>query len=263
MKRLVPLALVLALALTLSACGDEQTPASGGGASSPSAPSQVPAGWGGSDTWEWPSESGIDPSNFVAEVTNPYWPLPPGAEWHYAAETDDGTETIKVVVLAGSKEIMGVACTVVRDTVKLDGELIEDTYDWYAQDKDGNVWYMGEDSKEYEGGKVVSTSGSWQAGLDGAEPGIKVWAQPHVGGPPYFQEYYQGEAEDLGKDLGLDGTAQTPTGTYDGLLVVEEWTPLDPGFVERKYYKAGVGAVKEEMTRGGSEVVLLTGFRLP
>jgi hypothetical protein len=159
--------------------------------------------------------------------------------------------------------VVGIECVVVRDTVSLDGELIEDTHDWYAQDKDGNVWYMGEDSKEYEGGQVTSTAGSWEAGVDGALPGIKVWATPLVGDAPYYQEYYEGEAEDLGRDVALDGTASVQFGDYTDLLVVEEWTPLEPEVVERKYYAAGVGTVKEEMARGGNEVVELIEFVLP
>jgi hypothetical protein len=265
MNRILISAATLTLALAVTACSGAQPPTTGtentGGETTATA--GAPEGWGAPSTWVFPAEQGISPSMFVDKVDNPYWPLAPGTKWSYEASTDEGTETIEVTVLSETKEIMGITCAVVHDAVKRNGELIEDTYDWYAQDTDGNVWYMGEDSKEYEGGKVVSTAGSWEGGVNGAQPGIKVWAQPHVGGPPYYQEYLKGEAEDLGKDLRTDGVAETPVAAYDGLLVVEEWTPLDPEFIERKYYKAGVGTVKEEMIRGGKEVVLLTEFVQP
>lgn len=139
---------------------------------------------------------------------------------------------VEVLILEETRIVAGIECTVVRDTVSLDGEIVEDTYDWYAQDNDGNVWYMGEDSKEYEGGEVVSTAGSWEAGVDGALPGVKVWAEPRIGGVPYYQEVYEGEAEDLARDLALGGRASVPFGDYTDLLVVEEWTRLEPGVIE-------------------------------
>ncbi len=169
-------------------------------------------------------------------------------------------ERIEVIVLEETRTAAGIECVVVRDTVTLDAELIEDTYDWYAQDVDGNVWYMGEDSKEYENGLVSSTAGSWEAGVDGALPGIKVWAEPRVGGAPYYQEFYQGEAEDLGRDIRVDGTASVPFGEYTDLLVVEEWNALAPDTVELKYYAADIGVVMGEVTRGGSEVVELVSY---
>ena len=235
----------------------------GCGPFSDSADANAPSGWGSADSWVKPATALPDPADFVSGVDNPYWPLTPGTRWVYEGETADGLERIEVVVLDETRTVAGIECVVVRDTVSLDGELIEDTYDWYAQDKDGNVWYMGEDSKEYEGGQASSTAGSWEAGVDGALPGVKVWATPRVGDAPYYQEYYQGEAEDLGRDVALDGTASVAFGDYADLLVVEEWTPLEPEVVERKYYAAGVGTVKEEMTRGGSEVVELIQFVRP
>lgn len=256
MKRILALATVLALAVAVWGCGDDQKPGS-------SVTPTPPEGWGAQEAWVLTSSSGVEPSMFVGGVDNPYWPLAPGTKWTYEAKTDEGTETIEVEVLRETRDVAGVACVVVHDVVKLNGELIEDTYDWYAQDERGNVWYMGEDSKEYEDGQVVSTAGSWEAGVDGAQPGIKVWGDPRVGGPAYYQEFYKGEAEDLGKDIAIDGVADTPAGRFEDLLVVEEWTPLEPDVVERKYYKAGVGTVKEEMVRGGTEVVLLTRVEQP
>ena len=245
--------LVCALALTALTglgCGD-------------SGSSSAPPGWGSPDTWVKPAQEQPDPADFVAGVDNPYWPLVPGARWTYESDTGGGLERIEVLVLEEAKTVAGVECVVVRDTVTLDGELIEDTYDWYAQDRDGNVWYMGEDSKEYEDGEVVSTAGSWEAGVDSALPGIKAWAKPHVGGAPYYQEFYEGEAEDLGRDLRIDGTASVPFGRYSGLLVVEEWNALATDAIELKYYATGVGVVKEEVTRGGDEIVELIEFTVP
>jgi len=223
----------------------------------------APSGWGPPDSWTVPTSADLDPADFVEGVDNPYWPLEPGTAWVYEAETPDGLERIEVRVLDEAKTIGGIECVVVRDTVTLDGALIEDTFDWYAQDTEGNVWYMGEDSREYEGGKVVSTAGSWEAGVDGALPGIKVWAEPRVGQAPYYQELYEGEAEDLGRDLATDGAATVPFGEYADLLVVEEWNKLAPEAVERKYYAEGVGVVMEETTRGGAEVVELIDFSRP
>ena len=235
------------------------------GCASPNEPSakEIPEGWGSPDSWVKPAEALPDPAEFATGVDNPYWPLVPGTKWIYESRTGDGTERIEVLVLEETRTIAGIDCTVVRDTVSIDGELVEDTYDWYAQDKDGNVWYMGEDSKEYEGGQVASTADSWEAGVDGALPGIKVWGEPHVGGAPYYQEVYEGEAEDLGRDIAADGTASVPFGEYTDVLVVEEWNKLAPQSVELKYYAVGVGTVKEEVTRGGSEVVELIDFFVP
>lgn len=237
--------LALALAAILSGCTPGgpagETVVQGGskvetGTAASTEPSGTPVGWGAKSRWLLPSSSRVKAEDFIDRVDNPYWPLAPGASWTYEAKTDEGVETILVVVLPQKKRIMGIQCYVVRDTVKLDGETIEDTYDWYAQDKQGNVWYMGEAVDNYENGVVVNHDGSWEAGRDGALPGIKVWAEPHVGRTPYYQEFYAGEAEDLGKDLQLDGRASVRAGDYADLLVIEEWTPLDPGFVERKYY---------------------------
>ena len=130
----------------------------------------------------------IDPADFVDVINNPYFPITPGAKYIYEGETEDGLERIEVEILAETRDVMGVTTTVIRDTVYLDGELIEDTFDWYAQDKEGNVWYFGEDSKEYENGAVVNTKGSWEAGVDGAQPGLIMPANPQVG-QTYRQEY--------------------------------------------------------------------------
>jgi hypothetical protein len=203
-----------------------------------------------------PYDPVIDPENFVDGVDNPYFPLTPGTTFVYEGDTEEGTEHIEVEVTDDTKEILGVECVVVRDTVWVDGELVEDTFDWYAQDTDGNVWYMGEDTKEYKDGEVVSTEGAWEAGVDGAKPGIIMWADPQIG-TSYRQEYYAGEAEDMAEVISLTESASVTYGSFDDLLVTKEWTPLEPGIAENKYYAAGVGLVLEEVVEGGSERVEL------
>lgn len=184
----------------------------------------------------------IDPANFVSGVDNPYFPLVPGTRYVYEAQTDDGIERVEVTVLRQKKKVMGVACTVVRDTVTLDNEVIEDTYDWFAQDKQGNVWYMGEASMEWDKDMVVSTFGSWEGGIDCAKPGIIMKAEPAVG-DTYRQEYYPCIAEDMGIVLELDASYTTPYGSFDHCLVTEDFTPLDPEAVEQKVYAPGVGHI--------------------
>jgi len=204
-------------------------------------------------------EPEIDPDDFVDDIDNPYMPFIPGSEWTYEAETEEGTERIEVMVLNDTKVVMGINCTVVRDTVTLDGELIEDTYDWYAQDKYGNVWYMGEDSKEYEDGEVVSTAGSWEGGVDGAKPGIIMLANP-LAGMSYRQEYYEGEAADMAEVIYLNETVTIDYGTYEEVLVIREWNPLEPGVLEDKYFAPGIGVIQEVQVEGGSDHVELTEF---
>ena len=157
---------------------------------------------------------------------------------------------------------MGISATVVRDTVEEDGEVVEDTYDWFAQDDEGNVWYLGEDSKEYEDGEVVSTEGSWEAGVDGALPGIVMLAEPAVG-DAYRQEYLEGEAEDLGEVHELGARETVPAGTFGDLVVIREWNPLEPDVVEDKYHAPGIGVVLEVTVEGGDERVELVEFQAP
>jgi hypothetical protein len=145
---------------------------------------------------------------------------------------------------------MGIEARIVHDLVTEDGVPIEDTYDWYAQDADGNVWYLGEDTKEYENGKVVSTAGSWEAGVDDAQPGIAVPAVPTVG-LTYRQEYYEAEAEDAAAVLSLDEQAEAPLGRYTGVLMTKDFTPLHPEILEYKFYARGVGPVVVLGVSGG------------
>jgi hypothetical protein len=179
---------------------------------------------------------------FVKEVTNPYLSFERGKIFTYEVELDEGTETTIDEVTNLHKTVMGVDVTVVHDQVFLNDELIEDTYDWYAQDEDGNVWYFGEDTKSFHDGQV-STEGSWEAGING-DPGIVMLAEP-VKGAQYQQEDAPDIAEDMGRVKSLSESVVIEYGAFDGCLQILEWTPLEPGVREYKYYKAGVGLVLE------------------
>ena len=189
----------------------------------------------------------IDPADFVAGVTNPYFPLEPGTTFHYASQSED----IDVTVTHDTKTILGVVCTVVHDVVREDGEITEDTFDWYAQDRDGNVWYFGEDTKAFDNGHV-STEGSWEAGVDGAKPGIAVEGQPQVG-DAYRQEYYAGVAEDRGEVLSLTESVQVAYGSFDNCLKTKDFTDLEPDVVEHKVFCPGIGQVLTLTVQGGND----------
>lgn len=180
------------------------------------------------------------PSQFVRTVTNKYLPWIPGARWYYVG----GDERIQVRVLHRTRKIEGIQATVVRDTVKVGDKTIEDTFDWYAQDRRGNVWYLGENTREYEHGHVVSREGSWEAGADGATAGIAMFAHPCVG-VPYRQELYAGHAEDVGKVLELSTRVVVPAGRYRHVRVTLDTTTVDPAVTEMKFYAPGVGVVRE------------------
>ena len=207
---------------------------------------------------EPPYEPRIDPANFVAAVTNPFFPLVPGTSWYYEGQTPEGLETNTVEVLAQNRTVAGIAATVVHDRVYLDGDLIEETFDWYAQDDPGNVWYLGEDSREIENGRVVSTAGSWETGVDNAKPGIIMWADPgaHIG-ESYRQEYYRGEAEDWARVLSVNEAVDVPYGRMTGCTRTEDWNALERDVVEQKYYCPAVGMALEVLVRGGNERVQL------
>ncbi|OHB66485.1 MAG: hypothetical protein A2Y77_03135 [Planctomycetes bacterium RBG_13_62_9] len=191
----------------------------------------------------------IDPANFVSVIDNPYFPLTPGTTFTYEAETADGLERDVVSVTHDTKVILGVTCIAVTDQSTLDGVIEEDTVDWYAQDIDGNVWYFGEDTKQYENGEVVGTVGSWEAGMNGAQPGIVMQADPQPGAS-YRQEFLAGVAEDMGKVLRLNARVSVEWGDFDSCLKTKEWSPLEPGAVEQKYYAQGVGLVLIEELKG-------------
>jgi hypothetical protein len=243
----------LAALLLLAGCGGGEEPAGQGamstGTTEEAPPPPLPQG-------SEPVE--LDPADFVAGIDNPYWPMAPGSRWVYRETDDEGNrQRVVVTVTDRSKTILGIDATVVHDVVSEKGEVIEDTFDWYGQDRWGNIWYLGEDTKEFEDGKVVSTEGSWEAGVDGAEAGILVPGRPEVG-MAYRQEYYAGEAEDEGKILSLDEQADVPFGSFDSVLMTEDTTPLEPDVLEHKYYAQGVGPVLAIDISGGGREELLT-----
>ncbi len=191
----------------------------------------------------------IDPRNFlsaeeIAANPNPYWPMIPGTTYIYEGKTEEGLEVIEVTITDETREILGVECIVVIDRVFIDDELREDTADWYAQDVDGNVWYFGELTFEWEDGEIVGLEGSWESGEDGAKPGIIAFAKPKIG-VTYRQEMLLAEAEDVGEILALDEHVEVPYGVFDGCLKTADYTPLEPDVVENKYYALGVGFVLE------------------
>lgn len=213
----------------------------------------------GSDSASLPQSdepANLEAGDFVERIDNPYWPMAPGSMWVYR---EDG-QRVEVTVTDRTREILGIAATVVHDVVTEDGELVEDTYDWYAQDQDGNIWYLGEDTKEFENGKVKSTEGSWEAGVDGAEAGILLPAEPKVG-MTYRQEYYKGEAEDAANVLSVQERAEVPFGRFDHLLMTKDYTPLEPSLLEHKFYAKGVGPVLVVGISGGSGREELLSFR--
>ena len=194
----------------------------------------------------------LDPSDFVSRIDNPYWPMAPGSRWVYSETDVDGTEqSVEVTVTNSTKRILGINATVVHDVVTERGRLKEDTLDWYAQDECGNIWYLGEDTKEYEKGKVVSTEGSWEAGVDGAQPGIIVPARP-VDRLAYRQEYYAGHAEDAAEVLSVEEQAEVPYGHFESALLTKDFTTLDPKILEYKLYAKGVGPVLVLGVSGGA-----------
>lgn len=196
----------------------------------------------------------ISADDFVSQIDNPYMPLEPGTTFVYEAETEDEFILNNITVTDETKEIIGVSCTVVYDVEWVNGLLSEETYDWYAQDTSDNVWYFGEATTEYlydDAGVLIGTSteGSWEAGVDGATPGIVMLADP-LPGISYRQEFYEGVAEDMGKVLRLNARVSVDYGNFDGCLKTREWTPLNPGVIEHKYYAPSIGLVFVEEIKG-------------
>jgi hypothetical protein len=195
----------------------------------------------------------MDPANFTTTIDNPWLPLIPGTVMTYHG-TKDGEPAVETfTVTSKTKVINGVTCVVIDDRLKLSGVLEEKTFDYYVQDLGGNVWYFGEDTQELnEQGKVVSTEGTWHAGVDGAIPGIFMPAEPKVG-DTFQQEYYKGHAEDLFQVLDLSASVKVPFGSFSNALLTKEWTPLEPNVLDNKFYVRGVGEVKEASVKGPVE----------
>ncbi len=200
-----------------------------------------------------------DPASFSADVDNRYWPLEPGTRWIYREVDEEGTQ-LRVVVTATTetkKLANGVTARVVRDSVLDGGELVEDTFDWYAQDDEGNVWYMGERTAEYEDGRLATRAGSWEAGVDGARAGTLMPAAPRDD-MRYRQEYYAGEAEDSGEILAVDEQVQVPAGHFDEAVLTKDTNALEPKVLEYKLYAPGVGmALALGVSGGGGREELL------
>ena len=183
-------------------------------------------------------------SSFSAHVTNPWFPLEPGTRWVYTGVKDGKRSRDVVTATHGTKTIDGVPCVAVHDLLYLRGRLEERTTDWYSQDSRGNVWYFGENTAELDRhGHVTSTEGTWQTGVDGAKAGIFMPASPRVG-QTGRQEFLKGHAEDHFKVVAIFANK---------MLLTQEWTPLEPGVLDHKFYVRGIGTVLEQTVKGGNE----------
>ncbi len=246
---------LLGLAVVLAACGGGTDPV----ATDPTTAAENPA-----DTVIDPGDGGdydprIGPADFVDVIDNPYFPLAEGSRWVYEGDDGEGLERIEVVVTGERRDVMGVSTWLVQDTVTVDGEIVEDTFDYFAQDRDGNVWYFGEDSREFEGGVAVNADGSWEAGIDGALPGIVMPADPEPGFS-YRQEYLAGEAEDMGEILEIGVPKDIALDTFDDVVITEDWSPLEPEIIEEKWYARGLGQIRSTHTAGQTGTVELVEF---
>jgi len=214
--------------LALASCG--------GGSKSSSGSSSLPHGT---------TPSKLDPSKFTTEIDS---------------ELEDGeAQRVDVTVSDKTKVLGGVTARVVHDQVTRKGEVVEDTYDWYAQDSDGNIWYLGEDTKEYENGKLKTTEGSWAYGVDDAQPGVVVPADPKQG-MRYREEYYAGHAEDAADVLKVGSQVQVPYGRFKDAVLTRNFSSLEPTVEEMKLYARGVGPVMELLVSGGSGRTELLSF---
>lgn len=229
-NRVLLVGLPLLALLFLVACGGD-----GGGEGESAVAASLPQGAEPVD---------LDPADFSVEIDNPYWPMRPGGRWLYREDDGEGgVQRVVVTVTEETKRIAnGIEARVVHDVVSQGGKPVEITDDWYAQDSDGNVWYLGERTAEYENGKVVSRAGSWEAGVDGAQPGVIMPADPRPG-LAYRQEYYAGEAEDRAKILSLTEQAEVPFGRFSDVLLTKDLVPLEPDVLEYKLYAPGIGPV--------------------
>jgi hypothetical protein len=249
-KLLITIASGIALA-AFAGCGGEESststaPATGTSTGTPGTAADLPKPGG--------EPFDIDPADFTTEIDNRWWPMKPGSRWVFR-ETDAEGSVAKVVVtvLDKTKTIAnGVEARIIHDQVTEDGQIKEDTYDWYAQDSNGNIWYLGEDTTEYENGKPKTKEGSWEAGVDDALAGIIMPADPQVG-MTYREEYYKDHAEDGAEIIGTDALANVPYGRFDQCVQTRNFSGIEPDVIEEKLYAEGVGVVLEITVSGGSD----------
>ena len=195
----------------------------------------------------------LDPASFSTTIDNPYFPLPVGRTLVYRGVKDGLTQEDRVTVTDRTKTVAeGITARVVTDVATHDGQLLEKTSDWYAQDKQGNVWYVGEDTAAYLPSGKVDTSGSWEAGVHDAEPGIVMEANPQIP-DAYRQEFLVGQAEDTAWIVDRGGSTTVPYGTLRNVLTTLEATRLEPGAYDQKVYAPGIGIVREQALTGSAE----------
>ncbi len=206
---------------------------------------------------------GSTPDRFTARITNPWFPLEPGSVYVYRGVKDGEPSREVMKVTHRTRVIDGAPCAAIEDRLYLRGRLEERTVDWYSQDRHGNVWYFGERTAELDrSGKVKTTEGSWTAGVDGADAGIFMFAHP-AAGRSARQEHYKGQAEDHFQVLRLDASVSVPFISAQHALLTKEWTPLEPGVLDHKYYLRGIGTVLEQTVKGGQERNELVAFLRP
>lgn len=203
----------------------------------------------------------LNPADFTTRIDNPYFPLPVGAQWHIRVTDQEGTVQNEVITVTDKTRTMGdgVTARVVHDVVSEGGKPVEITDDWYAQDKGGNVWYFGEATAEISANGKRDTSGSFEAGVNGADAGIAMLAHP-TAGQTYREEYYAGHAEDRSRVLALDQQAEVPFGHFRNVLLTEDYSPIEPNVLELKFYAQGIGQVLAQTVSGGSEREELLSF---
>ena len=204
----------------------------------------------------------LNPADFTTRITNPYWPMKPGNRWVYRETDSEGTRQRVVVTVTNKTKLIanGVTARVVHDVVTEKGRPVEITDDWYAQDRAGTIWYLGEATTEYANGKPKTTAGSFEAGVDGAQPGVVMPAHPRPG-LRYRQEYYEGEAEDRARIVSVREKAEVPFGFFKRVLMTRDVNPLSPKVLEFKFYARGIGPVLAVSVSGGSDREELISFK--
>ena len=222
----------------------------------------VNSGWSARAASSAGTHPALDPANFVAVVDNPYFPLPAGRTLVYEGVKDGQTQIDTVTITGQTKVILGITATVVSDVSTHDGALLERTFDWYAQDKEGNVWYLGEDTTAFLPHGKTDTTGSWQAGVGGAEPGLIMEAHPQIP-DAYRQEFLAGVAEDTAWVVELGGVVRVPYGKLRNVLTTLEATQVEPGSYDRKVYAPGIGIVLEQALTGTPETAQLVSVTGP